>query len=83
MITNTNHKAEELIRAMLETGRKTGTVFLSPKQTIRATRVHKWHARDRAVSFVVTVGTPNAATRRKIKTLKFPVKGVWFTGRDK
>lgn len=60
------------------------TYYLSPGLTIKATRTRRVDKREKAESYIVTVGRPNYAERKFIKVAKaagepFPVKKVQLT----
>lgn len=70
----------KLIAAMIDPNVRTATAYLSPKYTMRFSRIHR-HRRARSRTFALTLGTPNYEARQFIKRAKkakepFPVKRV-------
>jgi hypothetical protein len=70
----------EVTNALMITGAKKATKYLSPKDVVKATRFGK-PTRGKTMTFFVTIGRPNYAERAFIKTAKragerFPVKRV-------
>lgn len=60
---------------------KSASKYVSPTHVVKATRQRKYDRRDKAETFLVTIGTPNFLGRRFIKAVKkagepFPVKKV-------
>jgi len=48
------------------------TAYRNPKLTIKATRLHKDNARALCASFVVSIGVPNWAERKRIASVGKP-----------
>lgn len=72
---------DTLISSLVKSGARQATKYVSPTQTIKATRRHKPNKRDLRVEFVLTIGRPNYKERAFIKTAKkagepFPIKKV-------
>ena len=66
----------KVVQILEQTGLKRATKYVSPKHTIKATRMHK----DKS-TYVVTLGKPNFRERLFIKTLlsaeePFPVRQI-------
>jgi len=70
-----------LIDTVISNAAQKGTLFVSPKLVAKATRRHRIDGRDSRVEFVLTLGAPNFAERKTIKTfqkagVKFPVSKI-------
>ncbi len=79
--TITRKALDQVILAVLETGAVTATKYLSPRQTIKATRRRFRRGRSRKTEILVTAGGPNYSERKFIKDAikagePFPVKRV-------
>lgn len=75
----------QVVEAVLETGAKQATKFVSPTRTVKATLHGKRRKNDTQVTMVLTVGHPNLAERRIIAACKkagepFPVKKLRLKG---
>ncbi len=62
-------------------GARKATKYFSPTLVAKATRRHKGTKRDRTTEILVTIGRPNYAERKFIKTAlaageQFPIKGI-------
>ena len=69
------------VACLLETGSRKAIVYVSPKQTVKATLRLRPRANARSVELVLTLGRPNYAERLFIKDClaagePFPVKRV-------
>ena len=72
-----------LIKNLTENGARKATFYFSPKLVAKATRQRRPDRRTNQETFVVTLGRPNYAERKFIKTLKaagepFPVKKIQY-----
>jgi len=75
-----------VVEATLGLGARRATVFLGPKQVVRATRRHKPDGRANYVELVLTVGVPNYREREFVRACQkagepFPVKKIqlkWY-----
>lgn len=70
---------DRLVRTLLDSGARTATRYLGPREVMRLTHRHRPHKRARTVEFVLTLGQPNAREREFIELLRraeepFPVK---------
>lgn len=73
----------QVIDALLCSEKKRVTKFVAPNITVKATRLHKPDRRDRAETYVVSIGRPNYQEREFIKDCKkagepFPVRNLIF-----
>lgn len=73
----------QVIDALLVSEKKRVTKFLAPNLTVKATRLRKPDRRDRAETYVVSIGRPNYLERQFIKEAKaagepFPVRNLIF-----
>lgn len=82
--------ASKAITYLVRTGSHTATVYLSEKQTVRATRVKYRGSRatDKLIDVRLTIGRPNYAARQFIKDCKaagepFPIRQVHIQGSAK
>jgi hypothetical protein len=71
----------KLIDALIKTGARKATRYVSPRLVVKACRRHKPDRRNLRVEFVVTLGAPNYAEREFIKRCKkagepFPVRKI-------
>jgi len=62
---------------------KTATLYVSPKKTIRLTRIYKYAKRNKDSNYRLTIGAPNYLARQFIKLCiaagePFPIKKVQF-----
>lgn len=80
----TRSSVAAVVMAVLECPNiKTATQYLDERTTVKCTRILKYDARMKRHSFVLSVGIPNYAERKFIKTCKkagepFPVKKTQF-----
>lgn len=56
----------EIANEVLTNGAKQATLYLTPKLTVKATRQGKIDRRSKAITVLITVGTPNYAQRQFI-----------------
>lgn len=75
---------QAVVDALLGSGAKRATRYLSEKRVVKATRRHKPDRRARTAEFVVTVGAPNYAEREFIRVCRkarepLPVRRVVLT----
>lgn len=80
---NTKH-VDAVVKALVTTGARTATKYISPTEIVRATR-RRYRGRivkgARTVDIVLTIGRPNYAERAFIKKARmgrepFPVKKI-------
>lgn len=69
------------VETVLETGCRKATVYLGSKTVVKCTARHRPDKREKAPSFVLTIGAPNFVERRFIRLCKkagepFPVRKV-------
>lgn len=74
--------------ALMGSGAKTATVYLSPSLVVRVTRQGKIYSRPSRETVLVTIGRPNYLAVRVIRDLKkagepFPVKKAILSGTAK
>lgn len=79
--TINTHAYAQVCAAVLATGAKTATKYLSPKLTVRGTLHGKLDKRARRVTLAVSIGSPNYAERQFIKDCikarePFPLRDV-------
>lgn len=76
-------KLSRLVTAVLHEQIKKATIYVSPKEVIKATYFGKKDRRSRRESVMVTFGAPNWAERQFIQKCKqakepFPVRKIQF-----
>jgi len=78
---NSRTVAGTVIEALLSSNARRATKFLTDRLTVKASRMHKPHKRNRYNTCVVTIGVPNYAEREFIRRCKqasepFPVRKI-------
>lgn len=71
----------KVVAALVDSGARTATKYISPTERVRATRRHRPRRGARNVDIVLTIGRPNYADRAFIKKCAaagepFPVRRV-------
>lgn len=69
------------VQSLAMTGAMRATKYISPKHTVKVTRQRALDRRERAATFLVTIGTPNYRERQFIKDAvkageAFPIRKV-------